>query len=259
MTRKLTIWVTRTQPGAGQLSAALQDLGHRVRCAPVIGIEPLHPWRVLQWRAAQPPVALSERQLAELAPPALVITLSTHAAAAYLAGSLQQRCRDVPHIAIGPATRRALAAHPAAISEAVPATSEGVLSMPQVKGLAAAAEVWIMAGAGGRELLAERLVSSGIRVFKFETYRRRVLQVADINAEAVSVVVAGSVDGLRAAAEQWRAAGGDLTVNLVVPSARVADKARELGFKHVYNVGSAATEDFLSTITDLALEGQQGQ
>jgi uroporphyrinogen-III synthase len=144
-----------------------------------------------------------------------------------------------PHklAAIGPATAAALAAAGGA-SAAVPlagASSEALLAAPEMQSLDAQ-RVLIVTGEGGLDLLERGLAARGAAVERAEVYRRVPLPYPP---EAVAgalrrsdVIIVTSVEALeqlvRVTPPEMRKAL--LKKPLVVPSSRVVEKARDLGF-----------------------------
>jgi uroporphyrinogen-III synthase len=139
--------------------------------------------------------------------------------------------------AVGPATAAAIAAagHAGAAVPLTGASSEALLALPEfqkVNGL----RVLLVTGEGGRDLLERELAARGAAVERAEVYRRVPLPYPP---EAVSaalrksdVIIVTSGEALehlfRLVPEGSRAAL--LKKPLVVPAARVVEKAGELGF-----------------------------
>jgi len=139
--------------------------------------------------------------------------------------------------AIGPATADALAlaGQADAVTPLSGSSSEALLELPELQSLAGA-RVLIVTGEGGRDLLERGLAARGAAVERAEVYRRVPLPYPpDAVASAlrkcdVVVVTSGELleQLLRLTPEGSRAAL--LKKPLVVPAARVVEKARELGF-----------------------------
>lgn len=140
-------------------------------------------------------------------------------------------------VAIGPATADALAKAGAAASAApvTGSTSEDVLAMPEFAELAGR-RVLIVTGEAGRDLLEQELTGRGAVVERAAVYRRVPLPYPpDTFASALrksDVIVVTSGDALahlaRLAPDTSRASL--LRKPLVLPSARVVEQARALGF-----------------------------
>ena len=101
----MRVWVTRTEPGASRLAAALRAAGHTVWTRPTLDIEHL---------AAPPPPGEF----------ALTVFLSEHA----VAGAFANGWAPGPAMAIGTATAAALRTHGVCPLLPAAATSEGVIA-----------------------------------------------------------------------------------------------------------------------------------
>jgi uroporphyrinogen-III synthase len=142
-----------------------------------------------------------------------------------------------PHLAaVGPATAAALAAAGQdAEAPLAGASSEALLALPELQEAAGRA-VLVVTGEGGLQVLEQGLGARGARVERAEVYRRVALPyppeavVAALRKSDVVVVTSGeSLEQLvRMTPEGSR--GLLLKKPLVVPAARVVEKARELGF-----------------------------
>ena len=139
--------------------------------------------------------------------------------------------------AIGPATAAAMAAagQADAATPLAGASSEALLALPELQGLQGV-RVLLVTGEGGREVLERELAARGASVERAEVYRRVPLPyppdavAAALRKSDVIVITSGeSLEQLvRMTPEGARAAL--LKKPLVVPGARVVEKARELGF-----------------------------
>ena len=206
------VWVTRSEPGAGELSGLLDAAGLAVVCHPVVEIERFARWRTVG-------AARGDET------PAAIIVLSMHAADAYAASILAGETRTVPHFSVGPGTARRLAE--AGIESRVPETtaSEGLLALPEIVALPAGAVVWLMAGEGGRDVLELTLGERGVETVKFEWYRRRPVQTQPPRLADVTLIEVASATALEAVAQIC--ADASRAVALVVPSERLAALALE--------------------------------
>ncbi len=233
----MRIWVTRTEPGASRLAAALRAAGHIVWVRPTLDIECL---------AAPPPPGKF----------ALTVFLSEHA----VAGAFANGWAPGPAMAIGTATAAALRTHGVCPLLPAAATSEGVIArlaeMAQGNEDSATpaplqrlpASVLIAAGEGGRDVLLAWLTERGTRAVKWPLYRR-VARLGTVPADAaVDAIIVGSVAGLQAAANLWFASRRSPATAVVTPSQRVADAARQLGFSRVL---TAAGADAAATLAAL--------
>lgn len=153
---------------------------------------------------------------------------------------LKDRWQGLPEhmlwIGVGRSTAAEMAR--AAISGTYPelASSEGVLSMAETRRMNGK-RVLIIRGEGGRELLAASLRQRGAQVDYLEVYRRKKhpwsrAQLRQLlTAERIRAVVVTSGEALHYFSELAGKVGADLI--LLVPSARLLDVARQLGFDQV--------------------------
>jgi len=244
------VWLTRTQPGADRQAQQLRDAGYDAVVWPLIDIVELEP-PALQLNGE--PVACADSAAVQRPPPQLVIAVSGHAVTAAHHRQLLPGIEEAEFIAVGAQTGKLLSHHlgneQVVLTPAV-ATSEGVLAMPEIAQLASGARVWILAGQGGRTLLAQQLHRDyGATVVKFELYERvERTQTAPLDAQVIDVVVIASEQGLSAFDRQWRRLQGDALVTLVVPSSRVADAAAEMGFSNIHTAAGADTDALMTAL-----------
>jgi uroporphyrinogen-III synthase len=151
--------------------------------------------------------------------------------------------------AVGPATADALAADGGAdaAAPAAGASSEALLDLPELHAVSGL-RVLVVTGEGGRDLIERELARRGARVERAEVYRRVALPYPpDAVAAAVrkaDVVIATSGEGLARLVELTpeAARGRLLGKPLVVPSARVVEKANELGFRQAPRVAEPVSD-----------------
>lgn len=139
--------------------------------------------------------------------------------------------------AVGPGTAAALAVagQADAATPLAGASSEALLDLPELRDVAGL-RVLVVTGEGGLDLLARGLAARGAAVERAEVYRRvplpyppdavaAALRKSDVivitSGEALEHLVRLTPEGARASL---------LKKPLVVPAARVVEKARELGF-----------------------------
>ena len=218
----MNVWVTRTEPGASALAAALRAAGHTVLKAPVLEIRP-RPFDPVR------------------GPFDFGLFLSVHGvriAAAGLAGLTETL------FAVGRRTQSALRAR--GFDALVPdiETSEGLL---EALGDVVSKRVLIVTGAGGRSLLADTLAGRGASVTRLDVYARCPL-TPELDAGIVDVIVTASGDGLRQAIHVWTTAGGDPRIPVLAPSPRVAALGAELGLRCVHDCGGANSEAVLHAL-----------
>ena len=168
----MRVWITRTEPGAARLAAAIEQLGLSALVAPVLHIEP---------RRTRPPQG----------PFDFALFVSEHAVV-HAAGNGWRRApwRGCPTAAIGAATSAALRAHGVEPCMAAQADAAGVVqALPALP-----ATTLIVKGEGGRDLLQRELRRDGGTVVEWDVYRRAIVQ-PDLADEAIDAIVASSGDG----------------------------------------------------------------
>ena len=226
----MSVWITRSQPGADRLAAELERHGVEVLVAPVLDIEPI-------------PVTFPESDFE------VVVFLSEHAVTSST-GNISLRTSSV--LAVGARTGKTLADR--GISATVPSlhSSEGLLECPELTNVRNK-RILLVAGEAGRQLLAEDLTRRGAKVHELPVYRR--LAVENLSAEKsrqlrdVEMIAIASGDGFVNAARLWFAAGRNADVRVLVPSARVAFKGESLGFANVHDCAGSDTDAVLRGIT----------
>ena len=242
-----SVWIARTLPGAQLLADTLSSAGISSWLGPVLEIHPLVPVQISEVSPENlgdtPDDANALPTFVPVADPRrvpgadFVCAFSPHAVGAYL-GS-EWRASSVPHFAVGETTAQGLRQAGLEVSAPAQATSEGLLELLAAAGLPDRGTAWLISGAGGRELVANYLRNAGHRVFKFAFYERRPIRHLDVDPERTCALVAGSLQSLELAANFWRSAGGGDTLQILVPSERVAQKGYALGFQNVHNVESS--------------------
>jgi len=234
---------TRPADEARELTARLKALGAAVLEAPTMACVAL-------------PTAAALALLAAWDGESRAIFISRTAVrhgAALLAPHL--RARGGQLFAVGPTSAAALAeADLPGAGMGATFDSEGLLALPELTAPAVRGrQIFLFRGAGGRELLAERLAERGARVVPLALYERRPLAPAlrQILSDAQSpaapgaapsilpgagdppdLIVVTSAEGLQALDRciSDQALPALRAVPLVVPSARVAEIARGLGY-----------------------------
>ena len=253
------IWVTRSEPGASRQAEVLRAAGYEVFKAPVLCVEPL-------------PARLPERNFDRY------IVLSEQGVR-HAPEGLWSADRRV--IAIGQRTAAALEAFGVAAEVPATATAEGLLDGPLAVSATAGLEVLIVRGRGGRDLLPRALRDRGISVTELVVYER-ITAVSDrerfLNSAAaklaaepgkIGAIVASSGEGMAAATAllrdprmedqpgkqserqpEWQWAPALNNVPLLVPSARVAAQAFELGWKQVLECAGAGDDAVLAALEE---------
>ncbi|KAF1054540.1 MAG: Uroporphyrinogen-III synthase [Stenotrophomonas maltophilia] len=135
--------------------------------------------------------------------------------------------------------------------------SEALLAEPALARALQVADprVLIMRGEGGREFLAEQLRGQGVQVDYLELYRRRLPVYTPgellrrIQDEALNAIVVSSGQGLenlqQLAAADWPQVA---SMPLFVPSARVAERARQAGAQRVIDCRGASAAALLEAL-----------
>ncbi len=163
-------------------------------------------------------------------------------------------------LAVGNATAQAL------IERNIPARlantgmdSESLLTLPQLQQLAGQ-RVLICRGQGGREFLGDTLLTRGAQVDYAELYRRICPDYTEQDVESIiykslpSVILVNSNESLDNLDRLSRGVSGKLPIKqlrqqlLIVPSARVADNAMQLGYTRVRTAANATDQAMLEAI-----------
>ena len=128
-------------------------------------------------------------------------------------------------------------------------TSEGLLNLPSLQSVEGE-RVLIVRGVGGRETLRQSLEARGAQVDSLVCYERQPVSLepdalaALLDRERVELVLLSSGEGL--AHFTALLPHGETTnlpvLTIAVPSLRVAEQARELGWQHV-RVANNATDE----------------
>lgn len=241
-----TVLVTRTEPGASELTQALRAAGYAAQCCPMLEIRPIDQ-------------AASNATVAEFDRFDMAICVSGHAARFALDridAHWTQR-PEVTWIAVGGATARVLAERGIQALQPATESSEGILALAPLSRIVGR-RVLICAGRDGRPLLAEELSRRGASVASMLLYERvavsaerAAVELGDVSA--IGAVIVSSADGARAFASAWQTVSGDPNVTVVAPSSRVATELRGLGFSRVTvadGAGAQATVEALRKIDE---------
>jgi uroporphyrinogen-III synthase len=234
-----TVVVTRPAAQAARFAEGLESLGARVLSFPTLEIECLD---------------LGPAGRGALAPDRYDWTLYTSTNAVECSLAQLPRPAGTRVAAIGRATARALEEHGITVHARPdgPSDSEHLLALAAFADVAGL-RILIVKGTGGRTHLREELTRRGATVAQAEVYRRRTPR-PDPNAlagletacrDARLVVTATSVDGLEGLlgllSEPRFARLRDLP--LVVPGERVAQGARDRGWRGRLIVSPSAEDD----------------
>lgn len=196
----------------------------------------LSPWKLVPLEDAHARAALE----AALAAPRVVFTSPAAVRAAARLAVLRRR-RAQAWCAVGAGTAAALrraGLEPVAVPERM--DSEGLLALPELRDVRGMA-VGLVTAPGGRDAIAPALRARGAQVRRADVYRRLPLPpsprtLARLRAlDAPAVLVASSGEALE---RTMQALPADLAARLragplVVASARLAERARTLGFADI--------------------------
>jgi len=230
------VLVTRSEPGASALAAALDAAGFEAVVYPVLAIRPIDARTI-------------ERAVAALPKWSTAIFLSVHAVNYGLEPLSRKDAAERTWLAIGRGTAQAL--HGRGIDARFPddERSEGILALPELASVKGRSIV-IVAGRGGRELIAATLSERGANVTMLPVYERAASDVRPaVDTTNVGAAVLASADGAAAFARLWKAVGDVRALRVVVPSERVADAARKLGFVNVIRSAGASNDAVVAALT----------
>lgn len=204
------------------MGSRLVEAGFEAWVRPVLDIEPT--------AAPRPP-----------GPFALTVFLSGHA----VEFAVSSGWVATPAMAIGKSTQSALARHGIDARTPDPSSSEGIIAAladdpPQ--------SVMIVTGEGGRGILERWLVDRGIPAGKWCLYRRVAISGSLAPAEVIDAIVGSSTAALRVVADMWFASSRSANVAMLVPSERVAESARGLGFARVVVTDGAGDEAVVAAL-----------
>ena len=240
------VWVTRPVGQARALMASLSAEGWTPVHLPLLAIDPLDP------------LPLAQRQrVRDLDRYAHLIFVSANAARVGLA-RIQDHWPRFPapprYWAVGRSTAQVLEA--AGLDVERPErdmSSEGLLALPglrQVRGQRAL----IVRGEGGRRLIAETLRARGARVDCLCCYRRVPVShraddvVARVASAPADLIMISSGEGLQLLSDLLRPREHTTlaAITLLVPSPRVAERARGLGWQQVELTDNASDAAMLA-------------
>lgn len=244
------VLLTRPADDCAALAAVLAQEGFFSSCLPLLDIAPL-------------PVSDSMRQaMTELPHCSAVIVVSKPAAriALDLLDAFGLHSLSMPWFSVGAATAQIL--RDRGLDVHFPASgddSEALLQLPRLREAVtrSGAQVLILRGEGGRELLAERLRALGASVEYLELYRRDLPAYPPqelprrIAAERLNGLVVSSGQGF----EHLRQMAGDAwpaiaQLPLFVPSPRVAELARAAGAQTVVDCRGANAAALLTALRE---------
>jgi len=240
--------LTRPAEDCAALAQTLAGQGVFSSCLPLLDIVPL-------------PVSEKIRQaITQLPSCSAVIVVSKPAARIALDLLEGASALTMPWFSVGAATAQILLDH--GLDASFPATgddSEALLQLPRLREAVSqpGAQVLILRGEAGRELLAERLRELGASVEYLELYRRDLPAYAPdelprrIEAERLNGLVVSSGQGFehlrQMAGNTWPAIA---SLPLFVPSPRVAELARAAGAQTVVDCRGASAAALLTALRE---------
>lgn len=218
----LRVVVTRPADAAEPICRMLENHGASVVRLPMQAIEPTR----------QPAAAAKSLQQARDAHAWIFTSANAVLFARSLDAGVWPRC-----VAVGPATAAALerSGIGTVLLPAERHDSEGVLALPELQDVLGK-RILVVTGEGGRDAIESGLAARGAQVERVEVYRRVALPHApETLAQAVAGADAAIVtngEALQLLAERMPAEGRPALrgLQLVVPSRRVVEQAREIGF-----------------------------
>ena len=237
--------VTRSVEDVDRLAERLTSDGHLPIKLPLLAIEPLQ----------------SSVDIDNLPPTTTVIIYTSVNAVRHGFEAISQAITNdgLVTIAVGAKTRDALGEEGVRAESPAREDSEGILafltSLDQ-----SPTHVVLVKGQGGRDLIETRLDRLGIHLSIIECYRRVWPDVPQANflsavsIESPSIIHVASGETLTRLTDLCWAHGVDAldAHTLVVPSQRVADQARELGWQSRIVADGAGDEALLKAVADLS-------
>lgn len=249
----LVVLITRPANQSSGIREAIESAGGEVLSLPLIAIEPLSNETALQ--------DIKDKVL-QLDNYHCLIFVSNNAVT--FGGELidnfwPQFPLGVQVIAVGPTTAKAASTRfLCEVSQPEGGmTSEDILRLPQLHGIEDK-RIGIVRGQGGREFLADTLRSRGAVVDYLEAYSRTPVAYeagefcASLHKAGVNVLTVSSGESLsRLSAMLEGEAEIMRRLDLVVPSQRVAELAREAGYAKIHCAGGADPASFMAALGEL--------
>ena len=243
--------VTRPKEQAETLAQQIIEQGGQSWVMPMITIEPYSENQDIRSKVLQ----LDQYHK--------VIVISHHAARLgmeHIEVYWPQMPVGIQWYAIGEKTRKTLADYE--VTSACPEQaldSEVLLSLPDFQSVAGE-KILLLKGKGGRELLKETLMAAGAHVDELELYQRqrpdysREQLSSLIKKHDINVILASSGEILANTAHYL---SSELCEHcrLIVPSERVRELARNMGFTRIHNAQGAGNTAMLSAMGLINSEG----
>lgn len=223
------VWLTRTEPGASAMARYLRRASIHSSVAPLVNIERI---------STVPPKE----------PFDLAVYLSQHTARCIAVGDVVAK----RHLAIGPATERALAYMGISCELPERFSSAGLLETVSAT-LTPGSSVLITCGEDGLTLLPEQLRNLNYNVCIWKVYRRVQGSRKPRLEQECSVVELSSVTSMHAYRKTVRQHALVSTEEpyLVVPSRRIGKQGRLFGFARVHVAADASSRSFSRVIRRL--------
>lgn len=256
----LRVLVTRPVDRAVELVAALEAAGARVFQQPLLAIASLHP---VQQRAQ---LQRCRNALLDLDHYQRLIFISVNAVV-YGVDLIEQLWPQWPLgikvYAIGEATAAALTQrHIVVARQAAAMNSESLLASAELQHLPNE-KILIIRGVGGREHLAQQLQGRGARVDYAECYQRLAPTMSDGELQALLVkqqldaVCLNSGETLANFHRHCPPGSACPEPYLVLPSSRVWEQARALGYSRLIQADNAGTGATLSALRQIKREDNE--
>lgn len=247
MPERPLVLITRTRPAARELAGRVDAMGMEpLECAPFELVGP------------EDPSAVADELLAALPADRVMLTSQEAIRQAVKLVGVEALDRS---LLIVPGQGTALVGRELGLRNVVfperHGTSEAILAMPELRDVEGL-DVVILAAAGGRGLLGEVLERRGASVQRIHVYRRLACPLPERLAERIEasralVTLGASLEAVRGLDEGLSASARERVhaAPLVVPSRRVAERARQLGFSHCPVAAGAGDEAMLAELSRL--------
>ena len=244
----LRLWITRTENAAKRLQQSIAQEDEKnieLTCQALIEVEPLSPWQYSEARLQSG--QLSWQKLDDLPASCCVLVLSVTAARCYVDSHVVQA--EQPHIAVGEATAVVLREQGLQVDVPRLQNSEGLTQLDWPRWLDPTGWVWVIAGLGGRELIAQQLLQQfKTRVCKIATYQRTNVEYGPLSRDELSQIDAIEISSLQALNNLYRLYPESRSKQLVVPSLRLKRQAQKANFKNIVVAESANAADIVKSL-----------
>lgn len=249
----LNILVTRPTPQHRELVSAIEASNGQALHLPLLAIDSLR---------GSAEVSAIKSKILELDRYEILIFVSANAVefgVEWIERYWPQLPTPMELVAIGPSTAQLLSSRLAqkVVHAESGMTSEDLLRIPVLSNIANQ-RIGIVRGLGGRELLAATLRARGATVDYLEVYQRSVVPYQSsafneqIKANAINVLSVTSSESLDRLAVLLGDNKAQMSLlPLLVPSPRVAQRARDLGFQKLVDAGGADVESTMAALATL--------